>query len=51
MPVYTCTTTAGTRSDDTKANIAAETTNSLSSITGAPTAFVHPTARLGKDVR
>jgi phenylpyruvate tautomerase PptA (4-oxalocrotonate tautomerase family) len=43
MPVYTCTTTAGTRSDDTKANIAAEITKSLSFITGAPTAFVHVT--------
>jgi phenylpyruvate tautomerase PptA (4-oxalocrotonate tautomerase family) len=41
MPVYTCVTTAKTLSDDAKATMAAEITKIHSSITGAPTSFVH----------
>jgi phenylpyruvate tautomerase PptA (4-oxalocrotonate tautomerase family) len=41
MPVYTCITTAKTLADDTKAALAAEITKVHSSITGAPTSFVH----------
>lgn len=41
MPVYTCTTTATTLSDKTKANLAAAITKIHASITGAPTSFVH----------
>jgi phenylpyruvate tautomerase PptA (4-oxalocrotonate tautomerase family) len=41
MPVYTCVTTAKTLADDTKAALAAEITKVHSSITGAPTSFVH----------
>jgi phenylpyruvate tautomerase PptA (4-oxalocrotonate tautomerase family) len=41
MPLYTCITTANTLADDTKAALAAEITKIHSSITGAPTAFVH----------
>jgi phenylpyruvate tautomerase PptA (4-oxalocrotonate tautomerase family) len=41
MPLYTCITTAKTLADDTKAALAAEITKIHSSITGAPTSFVH----------
>ncbi|MCW2687009.1 MAG: uncharacterized protein JWR37_1899 [Mycobacterium sp.] len=41
MPVYTCITVAKTLADDTKAALAAEITKVHSSITGAPTLFVH----------
>lgn len=41
MPIYTCITTATTLADDTKAALAAEITKIHSSITGAPSAFVH----------
>ena len=41
MPLYTCVTTAKTLADDTKAALAAEITKIHSSITGAPTSFVH----------
>ena len=41
MPLYTCITTANTLADDTKAASAAEITKIHSSITGAPTSFVH----------
>ena len=40
MPIYTCVTTE-TLSDDVKATMAAEITKIHSSITGAPTSFVH----------
>jgi phenylpyruvate tautomerase PptA (4-oxalocrotonate tautomerase family) len=41
MPLYTCITTTKTLADDTKAALAAEITKVHSSITGAPTSFVH----------
>src|ERR1700737_4939209 len=41
MPVYTCLTAAKTLADHTKAALAAEITKIHSSVTGAPTAFVH----------
>src|SRR5258707_15840787 len=41
MPVYTYVTTEKTLADGTKAALAAEITKIHSSITGAPTAFVH----------
>jgi len=41
MPVYTCITAAKTLPEDTKAALAAEITKIHSSITGAPTSFVH----------
>jgi phenylpyruvate tautomerase PptA (4-oxalocrotonate tautomerase family) len=41
MPIYTCVTTETTLSDDVKATMAAEITKIHSSITGAPTSFVH----------
>jgi phenylpyruvate tautomerase PptA (4-oxalocrotonate tautomerase family) len=41
MPVYTCITSAKTLADDTKAAVAAEITKIHSSVTGAPTSFVH----------
>jgi phenylpyruvate tautomerase PptA (4-oxalocrotonate tautomerase family) len=41
MPLYTCITTTKTLADDTKAALAAEITKIHSSITGAPTSFVH----------
>ena len=41
MPVYTCITTTKTLADDTKAALAAEITKIHSSVTGAPTSFVH----------
>ena len=41
MPLYTCITTTKTLADDTKAALAAEITKVHSSITGAPSAFVH----------
>ena len=41
MPLYTCITTAKTLADDTKAALAAEITRIHSSITRAPTSFVH----------
>jgi phenylpyruvate tautomerase PptA (4-oxalocrotonate tautomerase family) len=41
MPVYTCITAAKTLADHTKAALAAEITKIHSSITGAPTSFVH----------
>jgi phenylpyruvate tautomerase PptA (4-oxalocrotonate tautomerase family) len=41
MPLYTCVTTAKTLTDDAKAALAAEITKIHSSITGAPTSFVH----------
>ena len=41
MPVYTCITAAKTLADQTKAALAAEITKIHSSITGAPTSFVH----------
>jgi phenylpyruvate tautomerase PptA (4-oxalocrotonate tautomerase family) len=41
MPVYTCVTTTKTLADDTKAALAAEITKIHSSVTGAPTSFVH----------
>jgi phenylpyruvate tautomerase PptA (4-oxalocrotonate tautomerase family) len=41
MPIYTCITTAKTLADDTKAAVAAEITKIHSSITGAPSSFVH----------
>jgi phenylpyruvate tautomerase PptA (4-oxalocrotonate tautomerase family) len=41
MPIYTCITTAKTLAEDTKAAVAAEITKIHSSITGAPSAFVH----------
>jgi phenylpyruvate tautomerase PptA (4-oxalocrotonate tautomerase family) len=41
MPVYTCISTTQTLADDTKAALAAEITKIHSSVTGAPTSFVH----------
>jgi phenylpyruvate tautomerase PptA (4-oxalocrotonate tautomerase family) len=41
MPVYTCISTTKTLADDTKAALAAEITKIHSSVTGAPTSFVH----------
>ena len=41
MPVYTCITAAKTLAVHTKAALAAEITKIHSSITGAPTSFVH----------
>jgi phenylpyruvate tautomerase PptA (4-oxalocrotonate tautomerase family) len=41
MPIYTCITTANTLADDTKAALAAEITKIHSTITAAPSAFVH----------
>jgi phenylpyruvate tautomerase PptA (4-oxalocrotonate tautomerase family) len=41
MPTYTVTTTEGNVSDETKASVAAEITKIHSTVTGAPTAFVH----------
>jgi phenylpyruvate tautomerase PptA (4-oxalocrotonate tautomerase family) len=41
MPLYTCLTTANTLADDTKAALAAEITKIHSSITRAPSSFVH----------
>jgi len=41
MPVYTCITAAKTLAEDTKAALAAEITTIHSSITGAPSSFVH----------
>jgi phenylpyruvate tautomerase PptA (4-oxalocrotonate tautomerase family) len=41
MPIYTCVTTETTLSDHVKATMAAEITKIHSSITGAPTSFVH----------
>jgi phenylpyruvate tautomerase PptA (4-oxalocrotonate tautomerase family) len=41
MPIYTCITSANTLADDTKAALAAEITKIHSSITAAPTSFVH----------
>jgi phenylpyruvate tautomerase PptA (4-oxalocrotonate tautomerase family) len=41
MPIYTCISTAKTLADDTKAAVAAEITKIHSSITGAPSSFVH----------
>jgi phenylpyruvate tautomerase PptA (4-oxalocrotonate tautomerase family) len=41
MPLYTCLTTAKTLADDTKAALAAEITKIHSSITRAPSSFVH----------
>jgi phenylpyruvate tautomerase PptA (4-oxalocrotonate tautomerase family) len=41
MPVYTCITTTKTLAEDTKAALAAEITKIHSSVTGAPTSFVH----------
>jgi phenylpyruvate tautomerase PptA (4-oxalocrotonate tautomerase family) len=41
MPVYTCIATTKTLADDTKAALAAEITKIHSSVTGAPTSFVH----------
>jgi phenylpyruvate tautomerase PptA (4-oxalocrotonate tautomerase family) len=41
LPIYTCITTEKTLADDTKAALAAEITKVHSSITGAPTSFVH----------
>jgi phenylpyruvate tautomerase PptA (4-oxalocrotonate tautomerase family) len=41
MPIYTCITTEKTLADDTKAALAAQITKIHSSITGAPSAFVH----------
>jgi phenylpyruvate tautomerase PptA (4-oxalocrotonate tautomerase family) len=41
MPLYTCITTAKTLADATKAALAAEITKIHSSITGAPSSFVH----------
>ncbi|MCW2653498.1 MAG: uncharacterized protein JWR32_4474 [Mycobacterium sp.] len=41
MPIYTCITTTETLAEDTKAALAAEITNIHSSITGAPSSFVH----------
>jgi phenylpyruvate tautomerase PptA (4-oxalocrotonate tautomerase family) len=41
MPIYTCITTEKTLADDTKAAVAAQITKIHSSITGAPSAFVH----------
>jgi phenylpyruvate tautomerase PptA (4-oxalocrotonate tautomerase family) len=41
MPLYTCITTANTLAEDTKAALAAEITTIHSSITGAPSSFVH----------
>jgi phenylpyruvate tautomerase PptA (4-oxalocrotonate tautomerase family) len=41
MPLYTCITTANTLADGTKAALAAEITKIHSSITGAPSSFVH----------
>jgi phenylpyruvate tautomerase PptA (4-oxalocrotonate tautomerase family) len=41
MPIYTCVTAAKTLADDTKAALAAEITKIHSSVTGAPTSFVH----------
>src|SRR6202158_3481012 len=41
MPIYTCVTAETTLSDDAKAAMAAEITKIHSSVTGAPTSFVH----------
>jgi len=41
MPIYTCITTEKTLADDTKAALAAQITKIHSSITGAPSTFVH----------
>lgn len=41
MPRYTCTTTVNTLSDEVKAALAADITEIHSSVTGAPTSFVH----------
>jgi phenylpyruvate tautomerase PptA (4-oxalocrotonate tautomerase family) len=41
MPVYSCTTTTGTLSDDVKADLAAEITRIHVSITDAPSEFVN----------
>jgi phenylpyruvate tautomerase PptA (4-oxalocrotonate tautomerase family) len=41
MPIYTCISIAKTLADDTKAAVAAEITKIHSSITGAPSSFVH----------
>jgi phenylpyruvate tautomerase PptA (4-oxalocrotonate tautomerase family) len=41
MPIYTCITTEKTLAEDTKAELAAQITKIHSSITGAPSAFVH----------
>ena len=41
MPLYTCITSANTLAEDTKAALAAEITKIHSSITRAPSSFVH----------
>jgi phenylpyruvate tautomerase PptA (4-oxalocrotonate tautomerase family) len=41
MPVYTCTVTVNALSDEVKATLATEITKIHSSVTGAPTSFVH----------